>query len=266
MRKPRFSIIIPTLNEEHFLPALLASLALQTQKDFEVIVVDGASKDKTIARAKPFSTKLPALAIIPMDAPGVSRQRNTGAKAAKADWLVFVDADSVLLSNFIERIGKFIDRKKPSVFTTWLKADSDEPGEVIAGFLGNIIIEGYLLIARPWAPGPLTVIKKTTFFSVRGYDEDASFGEDHDLGMKLFDKGIELQILREILYIYSLRRYRREGNIKAFDRYVKAAVQVFFTRRGPKHMAGFESGGHLYKTGKQKHKKTLTAFFREFLE
>lgn len=275
MVKPRFTVIIPTLNEEKFLPNLLASLTRQTVKDYEVIVVDGASKDTTRIVAKKFSSKLPKLTVIPLDSPGVSKQRNFGAREAKADWLVFVDADSVLLSNCIERIGVFIDRKKPLIFTTWLKVDSDEPAEAIAGFLGNIMVEGYLMVSRPWAPGPLTVVKKTAFFSVGGYDEDATFGEDHDLGMKLFDRGIELQILREILYVYSLRRYRREGNIKTFDRYVKSTLQVLLTRRGPKHMVGFESGGHLYTGGAHKRKKpgfsremekSLAGFFREFMK
>ena len=46
-----YSVIIPTLNEEKFLPNLLESLIVQTDKHFEVIVVDGSSKDKTVAIA-----------------------------------------------------------------------------------------------------------------------------------------------------------------------------------------------------------------------
>lgn len=275
MGKPRFSIIIPTLNEEKFLPNLLHSLARQTVKDFEVIVVDGHSKDDTVQAAKKFASKLPKLSVILLEGAGVSRQRNRGAKEAKSDWLVFVDADSVLLSNFIERIGIFIDRKHPKFFTTWLKADSDDPSEAIAGFLLNMGIEGGIIIDRPWAPGPLTVIHKTVFNSVGGYNEQVVYGEDHELGVAVFRKGTPFQVLREILYVYSFRRHRMEGRAKVFNRELKALLSVVFTQKGLKNMPGFESAGSLYHKKKTRTKKPLLSkevqeslhrFFAEFME
>jgi len=114
------SIIIPTLNEETFLPKLLDSLVTQTQKDFEVIVVDGSSKDKTVELAHSFSANLPNLQVIVSNKASLPLQRNLGAKNAIGDWLVFVDADSILMPYFIERILNFIHTKNSSVFTTWV--------------------------------------------------------------------------------------------------------------------------------------------------
>jgi len=51
-KEPFFSIIIPCLNEEKSLPLLLKDLAGQTLQDFEVIVVDGQSQDKTVVKAE----------------------------------------------------------------------------------------------------------------------------------------------------------------------------------------------------------------------
>ena len=56
MKKPFFSIIIPTLNEEKYLPHLLADLAKQTFQDFEVIVIDGQSTDQTVPKTKLFKS------------------------------------------------------------------------------------------------------------------------------------------------------------------------------------------------------------------
>ncbi len=261
MNTLRFSVIIPALNEEKFLPHLLRSLVRQTVKNFEVIVVDGNSKDKTVHVANQFSGKVPRFRVIELAQRGVSRQRNAGAKTAGANWLVFVDADSVLLSNFFERIEKFITLKKPQFFTTWFKTDSEEPGDAIAGFFGNMMLEGYLLVSRPWAPGPLTIVKKDVFWQAGGYDEDASFGEDHDLGMKIFEQGVKFQILREILYIYSLRRYRQEGSLKTWERYAQSAMRVLLTRRGPKHIPGFIAGGELYN---HRRKRKTSLFSKSF--
>src|SRR5690348_11138372 len=101
----RYSIIIPALNEEKFLPNLLTSLASQTKKDFEVIVVDGSSKDKTVSRARSFHKTVPGLRVVISKIASLPLQRNIGAKAAKGEWLIFVDADSILLPYFIERIS-----------------------------------------------------------------------------------------------------------------------------------------------------------------
>jgi len=62
--KPYFSIIIPTLNEERYLPKLLEDLLNQTEKNFEVIVVDGKSTDKTIDVCKHFMKNIPSKIII----------------------------------------------------------------------------------------------------------------------------------------------------------------------------------------------------------
>ncbi|OGG12022.1 hypothetical protein A2Z00_03235 [Candidatus Gottesmanbacteria bacterium RBG_13_45_10] len=258
MEKLRFSVIIPTLNEEKFLPHLLTSLTVQTVGDFEVIVVDGTSSDRTIAVASTFKKQLPHLTVIRSDKPGVSRQRNVGAKTAKASWLVFVDADSVLLPNFFERISWYIDKKHPKFFTTWFRTDRDDSGDAIAGFIGNIALESMVLIDRPWAPGPLTVVRRDVFAMVGGYDENTSFGEDHDLSMMIYERGVPFQIFREILYIYSLRRFRKEGTLKVLERNLKSAFSVIMTKRGPKHMPGFIPGGILCKhDGEKKQKKKL---------
>jgi len=260
MKAPRFSVVIPTLNEEKFLSQLLTSLATQTVQDFDVTVVDGASVDRTVPVATTFKGKVKGLTVISLKEAGVSRQRNLGARVGKGEWLVFVDADSVLLPNFVERIGNYIDTQKPKFFTTWFKGDGDNPAEAIVGFLGNIGVEAAILIDRPWAPGPLTVVARDVFESIGGYDEQASFGEDHDLSMMIYEHGVPFQVLREILYIYSMRRYRREGAVKVLERNLSSALGVIATRRGPKTMPGFTSGGLLYK-GKEirpPKKKTLS--------
>ncbi len=264
-------MVIPTLNEEKFLPRLLASLASQTVKNFDVTVVDGASVDRTVMLAKTFRRKIAGLTVVSSAKAGVSLQRNYGARVGKGEWLVFVDADSELLPNFFERIGAYIDRAKPKFFTTWFKADGEDPTEAIAGFLGNIGVEAAILIDRPWAPGPLTIVRRDVFESVGGYDEAASFAEDHDLSMVIHERGVPFQVLREILYVYSMRRYRREGTLRVLERNLKSALQVVKTKRGPKVMPGFVSGGLHYKENeihpgrKKRHISTLERSIRKII-
>ena len=144
------SIVIPTLNEEKFLPKLLDSLVVQTKKDFEVIVVDGHSKDKTVEKALSYKKKLP-LRVISLKQPSLPVQRNAGANAAKGDWFIFIDADSIAMPYFVERVRSFIDEKQPKWFTTWCAPDSDSVHDAIFTLLSNIYWESTLIINRPVA-------------------------------------------------------------------------------------------------------------------
>jgi glycosyltransferase involved in cell wall biosynthesis len=98
-----FSVIIPALNEEHFLPRLLRSLQKQQFTNFEVILVDSESKDKTISEAKKFGKYFP-LTILTNTKRNVSRSRNMGAEKANGEYIFFIDADNSINSNFSSNI------------------------------------------------------------------------------------------------------------------------------------------------------------------
>ena len=90
------SIVIPTFNEEKYLPSLLESLRKQTFKDFEIIVADNNSTDKTRSIASKNGAKV-------VDGGMPSRGRNSGAKIARGEWLLFLDADVILPPDFLEK-------------------------------------------------------------------------------------------------------------------------------------------------------------------
>lgn len=247
MAKPLFSVIIPTLNEEKFLPKLLTSLSEQTKKNFEVIVVDGSSKDKTVAVAKSFSRTLPSLQIIVSKTASLPLQRNLGAKAARGEWLIFVDADSVFMPHFVERVQEFIQTHDPHVFTTWFSPDSTNPKDAVFTLFANVYTEATVIFKKPLAPGPLTIVHKDAFDRVGGYDEEHTFHEDVDFGLRLYRSGIRLDILRETLYVWSLRRFRKEGTLKVLNQYVLGVLPVVFLNTSLKRMPGYTMGGQLYK-------------------
>ena len=89
------SIIIPCLNEEEYLPLLLESVKKQKFLDYEIILADAGSKDKTLQIAKKYNCK-----IVPGGLP--SKGRNQGAKKAKGDLLLFLDADVILPDGFFK--------------------------------------------------------------------------------------------------------------------------------------------------------------------
>lgn len=262
---PMFSVIIPTLNEEIFLPRLLTSLVQQATQDFEVIVVDGASKDRTVAVATSFSKKLPKVSVHVSKYANASHQRNLGAKIAVGDWLVFVDADSVLLPHFFDRVGWFIQEKNTKFFTTWFKPDSDVSGDALITLLGNMYVESSILVKHPLAPGPLTLVDRPTFDLVGGYNESITFGEDYDLTTRIVRSGIPFTIFRETLFVHSLRRMRREGKLKMAQLYIKGSLLVLLTKKNFTRVPDYVMGGHLY-TGKRTMKPSVLARYERKLK
>ncbi len=255
-----YSVIIPTLNEEKYLPTLLESLTAQTRKDFEVVVVDGASKDKTVAVAGGYKRKLPHLTVLVTDGPGVSRQRNVGAGESSGEWLVFVDADSVLLPTFIERIGQYIETEHPKIFTTWTRPDSKLPSDANIALLANMIFEMSIILHRPMAPGPLTVVLRSVFNIVGGYDETRVFNEDVDLSMRLHKKGFPFTVIPETLYIWSMRRLRKEGKLKLLQQYLMSGLPYLFFKYPVRFIPGYLTGGHVYEKKKRTQQTVLKRY------
>jgi glycosyltransferase involved in cell wall biosynthesis len=262
MKKTQFSVIIPALNEEKFLPNLLSSLAVQTNKHFEVIVADGHSQDKTVEQAKMFSSRVPSLCIVTCPKASLPMQRNMGAARAKGEWLVFIDADSVVMPYFIDRMTHYIEVMKPSVFTTWAAPDSDLSPDAIFTLFANVYIEAIMQFKRPLTPGPLSVIRSDIFQKIGGYDESHAFHEDVEIGLRIAKMGIPVSILREALYIWSMRRLRREGKIKVIQQYALTLLPVFF-KRPMKHMPGYVMGGQLYGKKKKINRSMLRVYERK---
>lgn len=95
------SIIVPTLNEEDFLEYLLKSLERQSCQNFEIIIVDGGSNDKTVQIAKKYNAK-----IITRQKTPEFESRNIGGKIAKGEILLFTSADIVFRTDTIQKMTR----------------------------------------------------------------------------------------------------------------------------------------------------------------
>lgn len=100
------TVIIPTLNEEQYLPNLLDDLQKQTLKPNEIIVVDGNSTDKTKAVAKKYP-----VTFLPTNK-GVGFQRKFGVSKINADWTILFDADVRVSSDFVKKAIEHCQKNK----------------------------------------------------------------------------------------------------------------------------------------------------------
>lgn len=242
-----FSIIIPTLNEEKFLPRLLTSLKNQTDKDFEVIVVDGGSTDKTIQKAKKYEKFLPSLTIISSEKQNVSYQRNLGAKIAKGDYLIFLDADSKVSSAFIKKLQRAIKKTPGLIYLPKFVPDIKTPDIVLLFEIAYFLIEVSQYTPKPFSTGGEIIIRREIFHILGGFDEKLFLSEDHELIQRAKKFGITARLLSDIKVTFSLRRMQKEGKLKFFLKYLYSSAQTILYGRIERQIFDYEMGGHLYK-------------------
>lgn len=252
MKNYFFSIIIPTLNEEENLPILLNSIKKQNYKNFEVIVCDSLSKDKTKKIALDFSKKL-NLIFYQQRFLNVSQGRNFGGRRGKGEFLIFLDADVEIEKNFLEKINKYINQYNLDLLTVWNRSKKSFKGKIIFGLMN--LVMSLSVKFKPAMNGPCMVIKKTKFLEVGGFDEKIVFGEDFDITRRLVKKGGKFMVFKTPILYVSTRRFEKEGLLKSLYKSIKAIIyQLFF---GPikKPIFYYEMGGQYYKKLKIKNGK-----------
>ncbi len=244
--QPFFSIIIPTLNEEVNLPILLESLAKQTYRDFEVIVSDSNSEDKTREKALSFSQKLPKLIFIAKPKRNVSIARNNGAKAANGEYLVFLDADVKIEEKFLEGIKKHIKKDKVKFLTLWNRSESKKLiGKVIFALLNSLVT--LFAKIKPSVNGPCMVVEWELFRKTGGFDPEIIFGEDSDFAQKVHSLGERLRVYQKPIIYVSMRRFEKEGFLKSTGKSIYAFFYDLIFGPIKKPIFDYEMGGQYYK-------------------
>lgn len=251
MNKNYYSIIIPTLNEEKYLPRLLTSLSKQNHKNFEIIIVDGNSQDKTKEKAKEFNNKFD-IYFFENSRKNVAYQRNFGANKAKGDYLVFLDADAGILPTFIKKLDKFITSKKGLVFVPYMGSDrNDTQTKMIFSFI-NVIIETSQNVGKPFSAGGAIVFERNFFNKIGGFNEKVFISEDHELIQRAFKWGIKAKFMKGVKVNFSLRRMKKEGRLQLFYKYAVAAAHVVMEKEITNKSFKYEMGGQFYKNNDKK--------------
>ncbi len=210
---PFFSIVIPALNEEKYLPLLLRDLTKQSLQDFEVIVIDGKSEDKTVQMAERFASKL-KLTILTSKERNVSLQRNMGGEKAKGNWIIFMDADNRLPNYFLTGI-QYQLLKNPTVssFTAWAFLKASSQLEKLIEVSINYGLELSESMGKPYALGALIGCHKDVFKKVK-FNEQMKILEDHLFVKDICAAGFTFTVFKEPRFYYSSRRIKKEGNLK----------------------------------------------------
>jgi glycosyltransferase involved in cell wall biosynthesis len=190
----KLSFIIPTLQEELVIEKILKNLRTITAFDYEIIVSDGGSLDKTLDIAKKYTDKI--VENRTGERQTIAIGRNQGAKVASGDFLIFLDADV-----YIPEPDKFLSRALEDFKTNpdllglsgWVRVFPEM--ETWADYFGYVMVSDWMfyiqnnILGHGATCGEFQMIKADVFRKLGGYKEHFTIGEDKDLFYRISKTG-----------------------------------------------------------------------------
>lgn len=229
------SIIIPTFNEERFLPDLLKSIKSQTVSPQEILIVDAFSIDQTREVAKTFGCK-----IIKGGLP--AKARNNGAKLASEKILLFLDADVVLPPAFLERTITEMHERKLDIASCFVTPRSSLKVDRFLHQFANQYMR-FTQKFYPHIPGFCIFVKRDIHQKVNGFDETLVLSEDQDYVRRVKKVG-KFGYLKSYKIPVSVRRFAEDGRLKVALKYIAIELHLIFLGKIKSNIFNYKFGNH----------------------
>lgn len=228
--KPRVSVVIPTYNCDRYLERALTSVFSQTCRDWELIVVDDGSTDRTQEKLAPFRD---LITYVYQENQGAAVARNRGCELATGEFLAFLDADDYFLE---EKLAKQIacfdtDPSLDMVQAGWVIVDQDEQG--IYGvepwiYAPQLDLKSFVLykFVRPSA----MMLRREWWSRLGGFDPRFPPAEDLDFALRLALKGCKAIWLKELLTCYRQHDHNLMSSGAVMKKNLDRVMENFFAR------------------------------------
>lgn len=219
------SVIIPAINEENYIHHSLHGLAEQTFKNFETIVVDGNSADRTRDIAKKYAR------VIIQKKRGMGLARNTGAKIAKGNILLFLDADTRPSKNLLQEYYNSFKDGRVVAATTPIYPLEKTRKRVALGyrFVSILFVRAGILFKMPRITGLNFAVRREAFDKVGGFNGSLITYEDWDLSRRIKKVG-RIAYASKAFVNTSARRVNAWGVFGYFKYYVSDTLHYYLLK------------------------------------
>ncbi len=220
--KPKISIVIPTLNEQEYIGRLLHDVYMNNYENLEVIVSDNGSTDSTLKVAESYSKNINNLEIVTLQDRGVSKARNNGAKNAKGEYILFLDADSRVSEEYIRKTLMEMQKRDLAIANHYMTAISNNKKDIFMVKAVNNILKLMQHIIPGGPGGGGIIIEKSLHENIGGFNENImTIGEDVDYQYRASKMGKFRMLDSEKTYI-DMRRFDKEGRLKTWMKWSTA--------------------------------------------
>ena len=231
----RFSVIVPTFGRPDEVRELLSSFIDQEFKDYEIIIVDG-SLDTLLKKVIDEFHKIINIRYLYEKGLGISDSRNLGAGKANGEFLVFVDSDCIMSSEYFKNVDGFLLENKVDGFTGPDKAHSSfsEVQKAINYAMTSHLTTGGIRgqkihIGKIHLRGFNMGISKEAFIKIGGFS-GLKVAEDIDVSMRFQNAGYKAALITNA-YVY----HKRKANFLKFSVQLslhgKARIDLFKRHR-----------------------------------
>jgi glycosyltransferase involved in cell wall biosynthesis len=181
---PLVSVIMLVFNSEKYVGEAIQSILNQTYRNFELIIIDGGSTDKSLEIITKFHAMDNRIKIIHQTGKGIPSARNEGCKFASGNYIAIMDSDDIAIKNRLEKQVTFFEKNSDvGICGSWVKT----VGEISTTWkhpCDNDKIKGSLLFFCPFAHSSVMMRKDAIPFFPEPYTESYDTAEDYDLWVK----------------------------------------------------------------------------------
>lgn len=232
----KVSVIMPVYNAGKFLKHSIHSVQLQTYDNWELLIVNDASTDESLAEAKSFAEKDSRIKVFDMhENLGVGACRNFAIARASGRYLAFLDADDLWSKRKLEKHVSFMQENDYALSHTSF-AYIDEKGKFLP--TGQVIVDrdvNMALYMKTTQIGMSSVMIDHQKIKEVRFPEDRKLCEDATTWMRYLRKGLLFHGLNDVLLLYRIRNKQLSGNkpkmaLNTFKRYMKEKKIALYKR------------------------------------
>lgn len=203
------TVIMPAHNEERYIAEAIESVLEQTWSDFELIILDDGSNDRTLEIAQNFALRDARVRVESHANMGIAPTLNKGLALSTSEWVVLMHADDVMMPNRLERQLAFVaQHPELAVASSWIKHINAE-GKIIAK--GDTPLTTHESVQKLYLSNqlvgishPAAMLRKSAVQAVGGYREQFRVNEDIDLWNRLLEHGYKILVQPECLLKYRI--------------------------------------------------------------
>lgn len=231
------SVILPAYNAERYLTDTIHSVIAQTYTNWELLIINDGSTDKTREIGEHFSRSDHRIISLTKNNTGVSDTRNYGIQHAKGNYFAFLDADDIWLpTNLEEKIIFLQVNKADMVYSSCSLTDENSVSlnKILSGS-NEPQLEDILLFRGNYLTAPSgIVLTEGLMRSVKEFDPNLSNNADQDLWIRVLANGYRIGFLDKILWHYRIHSANMSGNIALLEKdslylYEKIRKNAFFS-------------------------------------
>ena len=218
------------------MPRLLNSIKKQDYLDYEIIVSDGGSSDRTPEIAK----KMDCTFVSDGAHRHPSWQRNKGASVAQGDLIIFLDSDTVLQENFLSLAIAEFNKRKLDVAAFYVKFN---PNCFLYSFFGLVIngLAWFRQLISPIGIGAGIIVKNALNKKINGFDTEILLAEDYDYCTRSAKIG-KFRMIRSIKLLYSSRRLENDGAFPTLFKWLKMGLFTLLNIKIKKKIVKYDFG------------------------